>query len=81
MHATREYCYIATCIMNYIHGCHSNAGCSRSSAVALAYVMSREKITLMAALQRLRKTRPCVQPNQSFMEQLTKLEQQLGLAE
>ena len=52
---------------------------SRSASVALAYVMREEGMSLEEALQRLRRTRPCVQPNQSFMEQLRNLQQDFTL--
>jgi len=39
---------------------HSNAGISRSSSIALAYVMRKEKTPLAQALEGLRETRPAV---------------------
>ena len=57
----------------------SNAGRSRSSSVALAYVMQRERLPLARALERLRSTRPTVQPNEEFMRQLKQLESSLGI--
>jgi len=57
----------------------SNAGRSRSSSVALAYVMHKERLPLDRALAKLRETRPEVQPNEGFMAQLRSLEKTLGL--
>ena len=48
----------------------SNAGCSRSVTVALAYVIHNERISLEEALMRLRETRPAARPNDGFMKQL-----------
>lgn len=56
---------------------HSNAGCSRSVSIALAYVLHKRKVPLHEALDELRQTRPTAQPNQNFMEQLRKLEKVL----
>ena len=57
----------------------SNAGVSRSTSIAMAYVIHKEKIPLDTALERLRQTRPSVKPNEAFMEQLRQLEQNLGI--
>ena len=59
---------------------YSNAGRSRSSSIALAYVLHKEKISLDTALKKLRKTRPSVEPSGNFMKQLRELEKSLGLA-
>ena len=53
----------------------SNAGCSRSATMALAYVIQDEKISLKEALTRLRETRPSARPNDGFMKQLEQWEQ------
>ena len=53
----------------------SNAGCSRSVTVALAYVIQNERISLKEALMRLRQTRPAARPNDGFMKQLKHWEQ------
>ena len=57
----------------------SNAGISRSTSVAVAYVMHKERIPLDKVLEKLRQTRPVVKPNETFMEQLRKLEKRLDL--
>ena len=53
----------------------SNAGCSRSVTIALAYVIQNERISLKEALTRLRQTRPASRPNDGFMKQLEHWEQ------
>ena len=58
----------------------SNAGVSRSTSIAMAYTMHKERLPLDKALERLRQTRPSVQPNEAFMKQLRQLEQKLGLS-
>ena len=67
---------------NYYHPLppHSNAGRSRSSSVALAYVMHNEKLPLAGALERLKRTRPAVEPNEEFMRQLKQLQTSLGIS-
>lgn len=59
----------------YRNGCAgdiscSNAGCSRSVTMALAYVIQNERIGLKEALTRLKQTRPAARPNDGFMKQL-----------
>jgi len=54
-------------------------GISRSSSIALAYVMHKEKTPLAQALEGLRETRPAFQPNDGFMQQLRAMETQLGI--
>lgn len=58
---------------------HCNAGVSRSVSIVLAYMMHKERIPLDAALNRLRQTRPSVQPNQSFLQQLQQMEAMLNI--
>ena len=48
--------------------------------MALAYVMHREGTPLDVAVERLRATRQCVQPNESFMKQLRTMETNLKLS-
>ena len=62
------YWYI--CVLSLL----SNAGCSRSVTIALAYVIQEEKISLKEALTRLRQTRPPARPNDGFMRQLEQWE-------
>ena len=52
---------------------YSNAEISRSSTVALAYVMESERVSLELAYDRLKHSRPAIQPNPDFMSQLTNL--------
>ena len=58
----------------------SNAGISRSATVALAYVMETENISLEAAYDRLKQSRPAIQPNPGFMNQLAEFQAQLRIA-
>ena len=69
--------------LSNVHSCTfnpcSNAGVSRSSTVALAYVMETERIPLEHAYERLKLSRPAVQPNPGFMSQLAAFQKQLGI--
>ena len=55
---------------------HCYAGISRSSSVAMAYLMAVYKIRLEKALEIARR-RPIVNPNQGFYEALRKFEQKI----
>jgi protein-tyrosine phosphatase len=55
---------------------HCYAGISRSSSVAIAYLMAIYKIRLEKALEIARR-RPIVNPNQGFYEGLRKFEQKI----
>ena len=55
----------------------SNAGCSRSVTIALAYIIEKDKISLDEALRRLKMTRPSAKPNDGFMKQLKQWEQSI----
>ena len=57
-----------------------NAGISRSTSIAMVYVMHKERIPLETALERLQQTRTSVKPNETFMEQLRQLEQNLVIS-
>lgn len=59
---------------------YSNAGVSRSATVALAYMMETERISLQCAYDRLKLSRPAVQPNPGFMSQLAEFQKQLGIS-
>lgn len=45
-------------------------GKSRSATCAVAYLMHKYRITPAKALERIRTTRPMVEPNDGFMQQL-----------
>ncbi|CAI8021437.1 Deoxynucleoside triphosphate triphosphohydrolase SAMHD1, partial [Geodia barretti] len=57
----------------------SNAGISRSSTVALAYVIETERVSLELAYDRLKKSRPAIQPNPGFMSQLADFQERLEI--
>ena len=60
-------------------GPYSNAGISRSSTVALAYVIETERVSLELAYDRLKKSRPAIQPNPGFMSQLADFQERLEI--
>lgn len=49
---------------------HCNMGCSRSGALAVAFVMKTRGLDEERALAVVRRARPCVLPNSGFMAQL-----------
>ena len=68
--------YERACMRSFLqYFLFSNAGCSRSVTIALAYVIEKEKISLEEALRRLKETRPSAKPNDGFMKQLKQWEQ------
>ncbi|KAJ4461724.1 hypothetical protein PAPYR_1856 [Paratrimastix pyriformis] len=59
---------------------HCQAGISRSGALLIAYLMSRFRLTLLAALAVARAVRPLIRPNEGFIGQLAEFEEELFLA-
>ncbi|KAI1720057.1 dual specificity phosphatase, catalytic domain-containing protein [Ditylenchus destructor] len=59
---------------------HCNAGISRSSTIAIAYIMKFEKKSLNAAFQQVKTVRTVARPNVGFMQQLEKFEKELNEA-
>ncbi|KAF7298355.1 Phosphatases II [Mycena kentingensis (nom. inval.)] len=53
---------------------HCVMGISRSTTVLAAYLMKTRRLSPSAAVAFIRKTRPCVQPNYSFLKQLDAFE-------
>ena len=49
---------------------HCAAGVNRSATVVIAYLMRSRKLTVAEALRELKKVRPRVNPNSSFLQQL-----------
>ncbi|KZW02037.1 dual specificity protein phosphatase 12 [Exidia glandulosa HHB12029] len=49
---------------------HCQAGISRSASVVAAYLIATRRITPETALELIRKSRPCIQPNFGFRKQL-----------
>ncbi|RWS14596.1 dual specificity protein phosphatase 19-like protein [Dinothrombium tinctorium] len=49
---------------------HCNAGVSRAPIVAIAYLMFKTEITYEEALNRIKSTRSCINPNPGFVRQL-----------
>lgn len=56
---------------------HSNYGLSRTSAIVLAYLMQERKISLKEAQEHLRKCHATAKPNDGFVVQLLRYEQEL----
>lgn len=56
---------------------HCNAGVSRSAAIIIAYLMEKEKLPYLQAVELLKQARPCVKPNDGFIRQLKLLENDL----
>ncbi|CAN8072576.1 unnamed protein product [Agarophyton chilense] len=52
-------------------------GISRSGAIAVAYLMSMDNITVEEALRKVRKNRPIIAPNSAFLNQLCEYERRL----
>ena len=53
---------------------HCVQGVSRSTSIVLAYLMKKKGVPLQKALNFVKKRRPIVRPNRSFMEQLQNFE-------
>ncbi|TNV75299.1 hypothetical protein FGO68_gene11216 [Halteria grandinella] len=56
---------------------HCAAGVSRSATIVIAFIMDTYKISLDDAYQYVLKRRPCIDPNDGFMEQLREFEKEL----
>lgn len=56
---------------------HSNYGLSRTSAIVLAYLMKEKQWSLREANEHLRKCHPSAKPNDGFLVQLLRYEQEL----
>lgn len=56
---------------------HCNAGVSRSAVIVIAYLMEKEKLPYLQAVELLKQARPCVKPNDGFIRQLKLLEHDL----
>ncbi|CAN7996434.1 unnamed protein product [Ixodes hexagonus] len=57
---------------------HCNAGVSRSSALAIAFLMTRRRVRFEVALSMVRAVRPAACPNEGFRRQLRDLDVRLG---
>lgn len=56
---------------------HCAAGISRSATLVAAYLMRANKWTAYAALSLIKEKRPCIRPNDGFLEQLLFFEKEL----
>jgi len=59
---------------------HCGAGISRSATMCIAYVMYKNRIPYEEARRVVGKARPWIEPNEGFVEQLKKYEDELGIA-
>lgn len=59
---------------------HCVMGRSRSACLVAAYLMRKERVSLLCALEQIRAARPCIAPIPSFAVQLLRLERSLGVA-
>ncbi|XP_063972378.1 dual specificity protein phosphatase 19 [Diachasmimorpha longicaudata] len=53
---------------------HCNAGISRSATIVIAYLMREENLNFQEALDKVKRIRPCVRPNEGFVKQLKEIE-------
>ncbi|OMJ77168.1 hypothetical protein SteCoe_23312 [Stentor coeruleus] len=53
---------------------HCAAGVSRSASVAVAYFMAKYNLSYAAALEKVKKGRGCVRPNEGFERQLKEMD-------
>lgn len=61
---------------------HCQAGVSRSSSTIMAYLITRERMSLDAAFRRVHQARDYIRPNAGFWQQLRELEtKELGKAQ
>ncbi|ESN95355.1 hypothetical protein HELRODRAFT_86834 [Helobdella robusta] len=60
---------------------HCQAGVSRSATIAMAYIMTRYRVSMMKAFKIVKKSRPIIAPNFNFLGQLLELESRLGLTD
>lgn len=56
---------------------HCTAGISRSTTIVLAFLIGRRNFTLENALILVHEKRPCIQPNEFFMEKLEDFEKEI----
>ena len=45
---------------------HCAMGVSRSATIVIAYLMHKERISLMDAFRKVKDRRPCIEPNRGF---------------
>lgn len=58
---------------------HCYASLSRSAAFIMAYMMKKDRMTVVEAAKEMRKTWDATWPNDSFVEQLIEYEKELGI--
>ena len=58
---------------------HCAGGVSRSTSLVASYLMRKQRISLKAALELIRRVHPAAAPNSAFIHQLMELEKKLGL--
>ncbi|GMH97043.1 hypothetical protein TrST_g5968 [Triparma strigata] len=79
-HLPRQTTWISGCIQAggsvLVHCEH---GVSRSATVIIAYIMKERSMTAIDALQHVRNLRPCVCPNENFLEALCDWERACGI--
>lgn len=58
---------------------HCNAGVSRSPSIVISYIMKKNNVSFKEAYEYVKSCRPCIFPNESFVEQLKSYEAQLSI--
>jgi len=56
---------------------HCAAGISRSATLVVSFLMRRHRMSVYDALKYVKKQRPCVRPNDGFLQQLIEYEEEL----
>ncbi|KAL1491416.1 hypothetical protein ABEB36_012017 [Hypothenemus hampei] len=60
-----------TCMSNIL--VHCNAGVSRSASIVISYLILCNKMSFTEAYERVKVARPCIRPNDGFMDRLRNL--------
>ncbi|GFY39222.1 dual specificity protein phosphatase 19 [Trichonephila inaurata madagascariensis] len=56
---------------------HCNAGISRAATICISYLMSRQRMHLQDAINKVKDARPIISPNTGFLKQLREYENEI----